>query len=64
MSGGMLFWGALINGAITYVLYRIDPKVALIYAGLILLMMLTVYRVQFFAALSQLQSAVGGLGAS
>lgn len=62
MPFGQVFIGAMVNGAITYVLYKIDPKAALIYAGLILLMMLTVYRVQFFAALNQLQSAAGGLG--
>ncbi len=62
MSFGQLFLGSMINGAITYVLYRIEPKVALIYVGLLLMMMLTVYRVQFFAALSQLQGAIGSLG--
>lgn len=62
MSLGQLFIGAMINGAITYILYKIDNKVALIYVGLLLLMMLTVYRLQFFAALNQLQRAIGGLG--
>jgi len=62
MSLGQLFLGVMINGAITYILYRIDSKVALIYVGLLLLMMLTVYRIQFFAAFNQLQRAIGGLG--
>jgi len=62
VSLGQLFIGVMVNAAITYILYRIDSKVALIYVGLLFLMMLTVYRIQFFAALNQLQGAISGLG--
>jgi hypothetical protein len=62
MSMGQIFLAALVNGGLTYVLYKIDRKVALAYVGLILLMMLTVYRQQFFGALQQVTGAVSSLG--
>lgn len=62
MSSGQLLIGALVNASITYILYRIDTRAATIYVVLLLMMMLTVYRVQFFAALAQLQNVVGQIG--
>jgi len=62
MSLGQLFIGSMVNAAITYILFRIEPRVALIYVGLLLLMMLTIYRIQFFVALNQLTGAIGQLG--
>lgn len=62
MSFGQLFFGAFLNAAITYVLFRIDPRAALIYTLLILLMVLTVYRRQFFGMLAQLTGAINQLG--
>ena len=62
MSIGQLLIGVLVNATITYILYKIDTKAALIYVGLLLLMMLTVYRAQFFASLTMLQNATAGIG--
>ncbi|MCI0560316.1 MAG: hypothetical protein MN733_17660 [Nitrososphaera sp.] len=62
MSFGQLFFGAFLNAAITYVLYRIDPRAALIYSLLILLMVLTVYRRQVFPAIAQVIGVINQLG--
>ena len=62
MSFGQVMMSSLINGTITYILYRIDPKVSLIYVGFLFLMLVTVHRTQFFAMLGQLTDTVGTLG--